>query len=49
MLNNIPSDENITNPENPLPESYRNLIEYRAFSEITESGENEEKEKEKCR
>ena len=48
MINN-PSDENITNPENPLPESYRNLIEYRAFGEIRDNSENEEKEKEQCR
>ena len=47
MLNNIPSDENITNPENPLPEDYRNLIEYRAFRELTE--DDKEEEREKCR
>lgn len=49
MLNNIPSDENITNPENPLPESYRNLIQYNIFQELTDGEENEEKEREKCR
>lgn len=47
MHNNIPADENITNPENPLPESYRNLIENRIFREITEG--DKEEEREKCR
>ena len=43
MINN-PSDENITNPENPLPESYRNLIQFKTFEALTEGEENEGKE-----